>query len=96
LFERYRVERVYAFGSVLTDRFDTDHRSDIDLIVELEAMPPLVRGECIINLWEALEDLLARRVDLITNYPVKNPYLQASIERTKKLLYDRKSRKVSS
>ena len=94
LCQRFGVVRLYAFGSVVTDHFNPE-RSDLDLLVELEEMPPLVRGEKLIGLWEALEDLFARKVDLLTDQPIKNPYLRANLDKTKQLIYDRKSGKIS-
>jgi len=93
LCQRHGVEKIYVFGSVITNRFDPE-KSDLDFVVEMEKMPPLVRGENLIAFWEALEDLFARKVDLVTDQPIKNPYLKASINRTKRLIYDRKSEKV--
>ena len=95
LCQQYGVRKLYAFGSVTTNKFDPD-KSDLDLMVELEKMPPLIRGENLIFLWEALEDLFSKKVDLITDQPIKNPYLRANINRTKRLIYDRESEKVFS
>lgn len=92
---QFGVERMYAFGSVITKRFDPE-KSDLDFIVEMEKMPPIMRGEKLIGLWEALEDLFEKKVDLITDQPIKNPFLKASINKTKRLIYDRKSEKVFS
>jgi predicted nucleotidyltransferase len=58
--KRYGVKRIGLFGSALTDRF-TDC-SDIDLIVEFER--PL--GYAFFDLVEHLEELLGRRVDVLT------------------------------
>ena len=93
LCEQFSVKRLYAFGSVITNRFDPE-QSDLDFIVELERLPPLARGEKLIALWEALENLFARKIDLISKQP-KNPYLKANIDKTKQLIYDRESEKVS-
>jgi predicted nucleotidyltransferase len=94
LCEKYGVEKLYAFGSVVTDRFNPE-TSDIDLIVELESMPPLQAGGNLIKLWSALEDLFARKVDLISNYAaIKNPYLKKSLEATKQLIYERQSEEI--
>jgi len=95
LCSQFGVERMYAFGSVVTDKFDPE-KSDLDFIVELEKMTLLNRGEKLISLWEALEDLFSKKVDLITDQPIKNQYLRASIEKTKQLIYDRESEKVLS
>ncbi len=93
LCQQFGVERLYAFGSVVTNRFDPE-KSDLDLMVELELMSPLVRGEKLIGLWDALEDLFAKKVDLITDQPIKNPYFRVSVNKTKRLIYDRESEKV--
>ncbi|MFT6480673.1 MAG: putative nucleotidyltransferase [Spirosomataceae bacterium] len=60
----------------------------IDLYVELEEMPPLQRGENLISLWEELENLFERKVDLLTDQPIRNTYLKSSIDSTKQLIYD--------
>ncbi len=94
LCERYGVDRLYSFGSINTDRFNP-HTSDVDLLVELEPMPSLEKGEKLMNLWDDLETLFSRKVDLLTDQPIKNPVLRQSIEKSKRLLYDRKGTKIS-
>ena len=93
LCHQFGVKCLFAFGSVVSNQFDPE-KSDLDFLVEMEEMPPLERGENLIGLWEALEALFARKVDLISNQPIKNPYLRDSIERSKLLIYDRESEKV--
>ncbi|MFB0946617.1 MAG: hypothetical protein QMB24_10795 [Spirosomataceae bacterium] len=51
-------------------------------------MPPLQRGENLISLWEELENLFERKVDLLTDQPIRNTYLKSSIDSTKQLIYD--------
>lgn len=87
LCERFRVDKLFAFGSVVTNRFDPQ-ASDLDLIVELEAMPPVEKWEMLIGLWDALEKLFGLKVDLLTDQPIKNPYLRQEVEKTKRLIYD--------
>lgn len=87
LCERFRVDKLFAFGSVVTNRF-APQASDLDLIVELEAMPPVEKGEMLIGLWDALEKLFGLKVDLLTDQPIKNPYLRQEVEKTKRLIYD--------
>ena len=93
LCEQFGVEKLYAFGSVLTNRFNRK-TSDLDLMVVMQPMPPIERGENLMALWDALEKLFGRKVDLLTDQPIKNPYLRQSVESTKQLIYDRKSEKV--
>ena len=83
----YKVTKLYTFGSINTDRFDTE-KSDLDLIVELPPMDPEKRGELLIDLWDRLEELFQRKVDLLSKSHVDNPYLQMGIDKTKKLIYE--------
>ena len=83
---RYKVRNAYLFGSVLTDRFNSD--SDIDVLVNYdEGMDPLERGELFLDLQIALEDETQRKVDLLAEYSLKNPYFIDEINRTKYLIY---------
>ena len=87
LCRRYGVAQLYLFGSALTPRFDPT-RSDVDALVTLFPAPALVQGEALLNLWEELESLFGRRVDLLTPDSLRNPILRIEIEQTKKLVYD--------
>jgi predicted nucleotidyltransferase len=87
------VERLYVFGSVANGNFNPE-TSDIDFYVELEEMLPLQRGENLISLWEELESLFKRKVDLVTDQPIRNTYLKSSIDETKQLIYDGTSEEV--
>jgi predicted nucleotidyltransferase len=83
----------YVFGSVITERFNP-LTSDIDLIVELQPMSPNEFGGTLLKLWDALDILFERKVDLLTDQPIKNIIFKRVVERTKQLIYDRKNVKV--
>jgi len=87
------VDKLYFFGSSLSSRFNED-TSDIDILVEVAELPPVERGEYLINLWDNLELIFNRKVDLLTQNSLRNPFFKKEVERTKKLIYDRQSRKV--
>lgn len=89
----HRVKYLYAFGSSVTTRFDKDH-SDIDLLVDIDAPDPVERGETLISLWDTFENFFKRRVDLLTDSSIHNPYLRHSIDSTKILIYDGTKQKV--
>ena len=42
----------------------------------------------ILSFWDKIEALFQRKVDLLTDDTIKNPYLKSNINRTKKLIYD--------
>ncbi len=92
---QHSVKQLYAFGSVLTDKFDT--RSDIDfLIIMKENLEPLEKGERILQIWYEFEKLFDRKIDLLTDTAITNQYLLKEINRTKQLIYDRQSQEVLS
>lgn len=86
LCRRYCVRRLFLFGSAARDDFDA-RCSDIDLLVEFEAMPDGGYADAYFGLREALEALFGRDVDLVALAAVRNPYVRADIERTRTLLY---------
>lgn len=81
------LKYMYAFGSATKDTFNM-LSSDIDLVVELNESDPVVRGEKLLSLWDKLELIFTRKVDLLTESSIKNPYLKTNIERNKILIYD--------
>jgi predicted nucleotidyltransferase len=90
LCNKYEVNKIYAFGSLVKGNYNSQ-TSDIDLIVELEDLPPSEKGELLMKLWSELEELFAKKVDLLTTLNIKNPYLKNEIENSKLLIYDRAS-----
>ncbi|MBI4319965.1 MAG: nucleotidyltransferase domain-containing protein [Chloroflexi bacterium] len=83
---QYRVRRLEIFGSATGDAFDPD-RSDLDFLVEFEAMLPSEHAHCYFSLLEALEALFSRPVDLVEIPAIQNPYFLADIESTRVTLY---------
>ncbi|MCJ8163739.1 nucleotidyltransferase domain-containing protein [Pontibacter sp. E15-1] len=89
----HQVKYLYAFGSSVTDRFD-EEKSDIDLLVEIDAADPVESGEMLMSLWDELEAFFDRKVDLLTESCIRNPFLKKSIDATKVLVYDGSGEKV--
>lgn len=89
----HKVDKIYAFGSSITDHFDPK-TSDIDVVVKVDIDDPADRGEALLSLWDKLEDFFNRKVDLLTEDSIRNPYLKSNIDRTKKLIYDGEGEKV--
>ena len=89
----HKVKYVYAFGSSITDKFDT-LKSDIDLLVDIDDPDPIERGEKLISLWDKFELFFQRKVDLLTDSSIQNPYLRKSIDSTKILIYDGHGSKI--
>ena len=94
LCRHHKVDKIYAFGSSITDHFDPE-KSDIDLVVKLSIEDPIDYGESLLSFWDELELLFKRKLDLLTDESINNPYLRKSIESTKKLIYDGQRKLVS-
>jgi predicted nucleotidyltransferase len=93
LCQTHKVRYLYVFGSSTTDKFNND-TSDIDLLVEIDDPDPIERGEKLLSLWDSFEIFFHRKVDLLTDSSIRNPYLRKSIDSTKILIYDGKRSKV--
>ncbi len=87
LCKTYSVKRLFTFGSSVTGGFNVEN-SDIDLLVEIDETDPVIKGEKIILLWNKLEDVSNRKVDLLTTLSIRNPYLKQSIDTSKELIYE--------
>ncbi len=93
LCKNHRVKYLYAFGSSVTDKFDYN-KSDIDLLVEIDEPDPIERGEKLISFWDMLESFFKRKVDLLTENSLRNPFLRKSIDISKVLIYDGSGKKI--
>lgn len=85
LCKKHKVIRLFVFGSVLTDRFNEE--SDIDFVVDFDRENVTDYFDNYFNLKYALEDLLKRKVDLLEEQTIRNPYLKKSVDQTKTLIY---------
>jgi hypothetical protein B2_01308 len=85
LCERYRVKTLYVFGSVLTPNFDT--HSDIDLLVDFLDQDALQYTSNYFQFKFELEKLFNRKIDLLEERALKNPYFIENINQKKQLLY---------
>jgi len=82
LMQQYGVLNAYAFGSAVKDTM-TDE-SDVDFIISFPLdMDFETYGKNYFDLLFALQDLLHRDVDLVTEKTLKNPYLLQSINNHK-------------
>lgn len=84
----YGVNKMYVFGSASASNFKGDY-DDVDLYLEMQDMPPLERGENLIKIWNSLEVLFSKKVDILTEMPTQNPFFVNSLQSTLKLIYER-------
>jgi len=93
LCKNHIVRYLYAFGSATTDKFNIIS-SDIDLLVDIDEPDPIERGEKLLSLWDTFELFFHRKVDLLTDSSISNPYLRKSIDSSKVLIYDGKGSEI--
>lgn len=86
LCRNHNVRSLFAFGSVVSDRFND--KSDIDLLVSFNPMEYGDYADTYFKLAENFENLFKRQVDLVTDKSLKNPYFIESVNQTKTLLYE--------
>ncbi len=85
LCDKYKVESLFVFGSVLNSTFRKS--SDIDFMVNFKNISLYDYADNYFELKSALESLLKRKIDLLEDKAIKNPYLRESIDSSKKLIY---------
>jgi hypothetical protein len=86
LCRRFHVRRLEVFGSAARGTDFDPARSDVDLLVShLPEHHPDIGSY--LDLQDALADLLGRKVDLVMEGAVENPYVRAGIERSRQPLY---------
>jgi len=80
------VKRVAVFGSYA--RGEETPNSDVDILVTLkppDERPPL--GLKWFGIWEQIEQILGRKVDLVTEDSL-SPYVQPQVDKEQVVLYD--------
>ena len=85
LCKKHRVKKLFAFGSVLTDKF-TD-QSDLDFIVDFDKKTIKDHFLNFFDFKYSLENIFGREVDLMEEQPIRNSFLRKNIENTKTLIY---------
>ena len=79
LCKKYKVSKLFVFGSILTNRFNKEN--DVDFIVNFDKAQVTDYFSNFFDLKYALEDVLGREVDLLEEHAICNHYLKENIER---------------
>jgi predicted nucleotidyltransferase len=93
LCRQFGIERLCLFGSAVDGRFDPNH-SDLDFLVSLPQLPSGKYADTYLDFAVALERLLGRPVDLVTERSIRNPYFRETVETTRETIYDRRDEKA--
>lgn len=81
------VEKLYLFGSALSENFSKD--SDVDFLISLKKnLSPSEYTENYFSLHYKLRELMNKEIDLLVEKNLTNPFLMSSIDSTKELIYE--------
>jgi predicted nucleotidyltransferase len=94
LCRRFGIRRLEIFGSGATGRFNPA-MSDLDFVVDLGDYDETV-GDRYFDFADALEELLGRPVDLLTERSIRNPYLKAAVNRQRRTVYEAGDRETAA
>ncbi len=86
LCKKHKVKKLYAFGSILTQRFNDE--SDVDILVDFNSeIDHTNYSDNFFDFYNALKTLFGREIDLVDESAVKNPYFKEELNETKYLIY---------
>ncbi|WP_295731600.1 nucleotidyltransferase family protein [uncultured Muribaculum sp.] len=89
LCKKYRVRKLYVFGSILTDRFSED--SDVDFAVDFDKeainRDNMDWADLFFDFLHEMESLLKRKVDMVFDGNITNSVFRKELDRTKRLVY---------
>ncbi len=87
LCQKYKVVKLWVFGSILTDRFNDNSDVDFSVIFDKRNIPLLDFADNYLDFLNELKSLFSRDVDLITEESLTNPYFIQELNATKQLIY---------
>ena len=85
LCSNHKVKQLYAFGSVLTNKFNNE--SDVDLVVDFDPIDIAHYADNYFAFIFSLQNILNRPVDLLEEKAIKNPYFKQNLNRQRQLIY---------
>lgn len=94
LCRRFGIRKLDLFGSASTGTFDPA-TSDLDFIVDLGGYEPGVTRR-FLRFADALENLLGRKVDLLTEEQIRNPYFRYAVEQSREVVHEAGDRQTAA
>ena len=85
LCSNHKVKQLYAFGSVLTNKFTNE--SDVDLVVDFDPIDVSLYADNYFDLKFSLQKILNRPIDLLEEKAIKNPYFRQNLNQQRRLIY---------
>ena len=87
LCKKYKVAKLWVFGSILTTRFNDN--SDVDFLVDFDEkqIELLDYADNFFNFIHEIEGVVGRKVDMVVNKSIKNSFFRAEVDETRKLFW---------
>jgi len=86
LCRKYDVARLDVFGSAVRGDFDPAH-SDLDFLVDFHNFTIHNAADRFFDLLSDLEKLFGRKIDLVSDTAIRNPYFRKSVDEERVNLY---------
>ena len=87
LCRHYRVQRLEVFGSAARGTDFAPESSDADFLVEFSSSAVGPTLKAFFGLQADLSQILGRAVDLAESSALRNPYIQASVNQSREVVY---------
>jgi predicted nucleotidyltransferase len=91
---RFGVRRLEVFGSATRGDFDPE-TSDVDFIVSFSDKTPGTYADRYLDFAAAIEQLLGRKIDLLTERCIRNPYFRREVEAARQIVYDERGQEAA-
>jgi predicted nucleotidyltransferase len=82
----HRVKTLEIFGSAANAAYDPA-RSDLDFLVEFLPVEEGRIAPDYFGLLHALEDLFDRKIDLVMDRAIRNPYFRDGVDASRRMIY---------
>ncbi len=86
LCREFGIRKLEVFGSAASGKFDPD-QSDVDVIADLGGYERGVARR-FMRFARALEAVLGRKVDIITEEQIRNPYFRQAVDEQRVTIYE--------
>lgn len=86
--EQFEVERLDLFGSGVRADFD-EQRSDLDFLVTFTEQTKIGYFNRYFGLLERLQEIFKRKIDLVEEKAIQNPYFKKVVDRERKVVFAR-------
>lgn len=86
LCKKYKVNKLWVFGSILTDRFNDNSDLDFSVKFDKDKLNLTDYADNYLDFHEDLKLLFSRNIDLVTEDSLTNPYFIKELNTTKQLI----------